>query len=612
MDLDQKARALPSSPGVYLFRNPEGAVIYVGKAKDLHARLRTYFLPESLANSKTGSLLREAAELESIVVDSEAEALALENSLIKRLQPRFNVLLRDDKTYPYIRLSRETYPRVYVTRRLDEPDSEYFGPFFPARLAYRLVHFVNKHFLVPSCRVDLSHFHPRPCLQFHLHRCLGPCVAGLTTPERYQQAVADARLFLAGRHSDLARELRQRRDEAAAALQFERAAGFRDLLTVLEDHQERQKMHVLSGQDADIAGFHREGARAALDLFHLRHGRVVDRREFFWEDLDQELDDPAILEQALKQIYLAQPYVPPRISVPAEFEDRELLAGVLAAQRGAAVEIVTPQRGAKKELLDLAARNARHSFQRRFRQQVADRWTEVATALGLALDPDAPRIECFDISHFQGAETVAAMVVWEAGRMRPAQYRKFRIRETVGVDDFRSMAEVVRRRYQRQLESGAQLPGLVLIDGGIGQLHAAQSTLGGLGLQRLPLAALAKREELIFIPGREAAPVQLPEDSPARRTLQMIRDEAHRFAITFHRLRRGKASLRSGLLEIPGVGAATVRQLLAGLGSLSAVQTATESDLAAVVAPARARSIWSHLHGTEVPEASPSLAPEKQ
>ncbi|MGH9518733.1 MAG: helix-hairpin-helix domain-containing protein, partial [Terriglobales bacterium] len=338
------------------------------------------------------------------------------------------------------------------------------------------------------------------------------------------------------------------------------------------------------------------------------HGRVVDRREFFWEDLDAEITDPAILEQALKQIYLSQPYVPPLISVPAEFEDRELLAVVLAAQRGAAVEIVTPQRGAKKELLELAARNARHSFQRRFRRHAPDHWAALAAALGLPLDPVAPRIECFDISHFQGAETVAAMVVWEAGRMRPAQYRKFRIRETVGVDDFLSMAEVVRRRYQRQLESGAPLPGLVLIDGGIGQLHAAQRALGDLGLGRLPLAALAKREELIFIPGREALPVQLPQDSPARQLLQMVRDEAHRFAITFHRQRRGKANLRSDLLEIPGIGPATVRRLLAGLGSLTAVQAASVAELTAVVAPARAQSIWSHFHSEPVP----LTAPEKQ
>lgn len=606
MDLEHKARALPSSPGVYLFKNPEGSVIYVGKAKDLHARLRTYFLPESLANSKTGSLLREAAELESIVVDSEAEALALENSLIKRLQPRFNVLLRDDKTYPYIRLSREAYPRVYVTRRLDEPDSEYFGPFFPARLAYRMVHFVNKHFLVPSCRVDLSHFHPRPCLQYHLHRCLGPCVEGLTTPARYAEAVADARLFLAGRHGDLARDLRQRRDAAAADLQFERAAGFRDLLSVLEDLQERQKMHALTGQDADIAGFHREGARAALDLFHLRHGRVVDRREYFWEDLDEDLSDSAILGQALKQIYLSQPYVPPHLSVPAEFEDRELLASV------AKVEIFTPQRGAKKELLDLAARNARHSFDRRFRRQAPDRWAQLAAALELPLDPANPRIECFDISHFQGAETVASLVVWEGGRMRPGQYRKFRIRDTAGVDDFASMAEVVRRRYQRLLEAGAPLPGLVLIDGGIGQLHAAQRVLAELGLDRLPLAALAKREELVYIPGREASPVALPETSPARQLLQMVRDEAHRFALTFHRLRRGKASLRSDLLQVPGVGPATVKRLLAHLGSLSAVQAASPAELAAVIAPTRAQSIWSHLHPAHNAEASPPAGPEKQ
>ncbi|HUX66556.1 MAG TPA: GIY-YIG nuclease family protein, partial [Terriglobales bacterium] len=510
MDLVEKSRRLPALPGVYQFKNAEGTVIYVGKAKDLRARVRTYFLAGQWENAKTGSLLREAVDIETIVVDTEAEALALENTLIKQYQPRFNVLLRDDKTYPYIRLSQETYPRVYVTRRLLPDGSEYFGPYFPAGFAYRLVHFIHKHFLVPSCRVDLTRFHPRPCLQFHIRRCLGPCVEGLTTVERYQQAVRDTRLFLSGRQAELARELRRRRDAAAGEERFEEAAGYRDLLTVLEQAQDRQKMHAVEGEDADIVGFHREGARAALNLFHLRHGRVVDRREHFWEDLP----DPPLAATAgrltsgtrgagalgpaptkaqrsaglgpggpqvgvstsgtrgagalgpaptedwlgalLKQIYLGQPYLPPRISVPEEFEDRELLQAALARQRGGAVEIATPQRGAKKALLELAAKNAQLSFARRFRSapadvQARDDWQALAAALGVELGAEPGRIECFDISHFQGAETVASMVVWEAGALRRGDYRKFRIRGVAGVDDFRSIQEVVRRRYQRRL-----------------------------------------------------------------------------------------------------------------------------------------------------------------
>ncbi|MGH9468127.1 MAG: excinuclease ABC subunit UvrC, partial [Terriglobales bacterium] len=296
MDLSTKARHLPTQPGVYLFKDPEGVIIYVGKAKDLRARVRTYFLAGSTENAKTGTLLREAADVETIVVDTEAEALALENTLIKQHQPRFNVLLRDDKTYPYIRLSHETYPRVYVTRRIERDGSQYFGPYFPAGFAYRLVHFVHKHFLVPSCRVDLTRSHPRPCLQFHIHRCLGPCVEGLTTVARYEQAVRDTRLFLSGRQPELAQDLRRRRDEAAAAERFEEAAGYRDLLSVLEDLHERQKMHAVEGHDADIVGFHREQARAALNVFHLRNGRVVDRREYFWETLpDPEAGDAELL-----------------------------------------------------------------------------------------------------------------------------------------------------------------------------------------------------------------------------------------------------------------------------------------------------------------------------
>ncbi|MGH9484113.1 MAG: excinuclease ABC subunit UvrC [Terriglobales bacterium] len=620
MDLSTKSRLLPAQPGVYLFKNAEGAIIYVGKAKDLRARVRTYFLAGSAENAKTGSLLREAADFETIVVDTEAEALALENTLIKQHQPRFNVLLRDDKTYPYIRLSREDYARVYVTRRVEPDGSEYFGPYFPAGFAYRLVHFIHKHFLVPSCRVDLTRFHPRPCLQFHIHRCLGPCVEGLTTPERYQQAVRDTRLFLSGRQPELARDLRRRRDQAAAAERFEEAAGYRDLLSVLDDMHERQKMHAVEGQDADIVGLYREGARAALHVFHLRHGRVVDRREFFWEALpDEDASEADLLGALLKQIYLQQPYLPPRIDAPVDFEDRAALEAVLARQRGGKMDIAVPQRGAKKEMLALAARNAKLSFGRRFRspsaeQHSAELWQGLADALRLELAPEPARVECFDISHFQGAETVASMVVWAAGAMRRGEYRRFRIREVEGVDDFRSMAEVVRRRYTRRLAEDAELPGLILIDGGIGQLHAAQKVLAELGLDSVPLASLAKREELVFIPGRETAPVRLDPQSAELRLLQMIRDEAHRFAITFHRERRGKANVRSELLAVPGIGPSTTRKLLRHFGSLSAIRSADVAELATILPAIRAQSLWAHFHepapaGPRL-DAVPSAAPE--
>ncbi|HEY7856101.1 MAG TPA: excinuclease ABC subunit UvrC [Terriglobales bacterium] len=588
MDLIEKSRQAPTQPGVYLFKSPEGAVIYVGKAKDLRARLRTYFMAGQVESAKTGSLLREAAEIETIVVDTEAEALALENSLIKRFTPRFNILLRDDKTYPYIRLTRETYPRVYVTRRLDKDGAEYYWPFFPAGFAYRLIHFIHKHFLVPSCRVDLTRFHPRPCLQFHIRRCLGPCVEGLTTTDQYAQAVSDVRLFLAGRQTDLARDLRRRRDAAASEENFEAAARYRDLLTVLDEIHERQKMHAVSGEDADIVGFHREGQRAALNIFHLRHGRVVDRREYFWEDLpDDAVAQADPIGALLKQIYLGQPYLPPRITVPSDFEDRELLAAALAKQRGGAVEIAIPQRGGKKEMIELAEKNAALAFARRFRALTPD----LAGALGLATP--VGRVECFDVSHFQGAETVASMVVWEPNRMKKSDYRKFKIKTVEGVDDFRSVAEAVSRRYSK-----AALPDLILIDGGIGQLHAARQALDELGFDQQPLASLAKREELVYVSGRDSAPLSLDRHSPELRLLQAIRDEAHRFAITFHRARRGKATLSSELLEIPGVGPATVRKLLQHFGSLAAVRAAEVRELATLLPQSRAESVWQRLHSS--------------
>lgn len=624
MDLLEKVRTLPTSAGVYLYKNAEDEVIYVGKARNLRSRVRSYFVESRVVDAKTGSLLREAVDLDYIVVDNEAEALALENNLIKEKKPRFNILLRDDKSYPYIRLSRERFPRVYVTRRLWKDGSEYFGPWFPAGLAYRLVRFVHKYFLVPSCRVDLTRFHPGPCLQFHIHRCLGPCVEGLTTEERYQQAVRDVRLFLSGRHGDLARSLRQRRDEASAAERFEEASSFHELLVTMEDMQERQKMAAAEGDDTDIVGYYREENRVAVNLFHMRRGRMVDRRELFWENLPEapEVDasaEPApdsavqsaveLLGSLLKQVYLGQRYTPPAILIPADFEDRETLAAVLQQQRGARVEILIPQRGVRKAMLDLAQKNARQSFEQRFRvlhpsrQAVLEGLQE---AFGLE---DAPkRIECFDISHFQGAETVASMVVWEDGKMKKSDYRRFRIQSVEGVDDFRSMHEVVTRRYRAVLDEKGALPSVVLVDGGLGQLHAAQKALESLGLGDQPLASIAKREEIIYVAGQEGEPVILDHHSPVLHVVQMIRDESHRFAITFHRQRREKQGLRSGLLEINGIGPASVRRLLTHFGSLSGVEQADCEQLQKVLSKRQAEAVWSHFRAKQTPNQVPVSA----
>jgi excinuclease ABC subunit C len=591
MDIREKVSRLPASPGVYLYKDAHGKVIYVGKAKSLRSRVRSYFSDERLADVKTDTLISEANDVDYILVDNEKEALALENNLIKQWKPRFNILLRDDKTYPYIKLTSERYPRVYVTRRLRKDGSSYYGPYFPGNLAHRLVHFIHRHFLVPSCKVDLTRYHPKPCLQFHIHRCLGPCVQGLTTDEIYTRAVRDVRLFLEGRHSDLANELRKRMQEASDQTRFEEAGGLRDLLVTVEEMEERQKMAAVSGNDTDIFACYAEPPLVAANLFHLRNGRIVDRREFFWED-QLSFDESTFFSALLKQIYLEQDYVPSTIHVPVDFEDREALEEVLSEKRNRRIEIHTPQRGQKKALLELAVTNAKHSFDARFRVlKPSSKAIQEALQETLTL-PEAPkRIECFDISHIQGTDKVASMVVWEDGRMKKSDYRKFIIRTVIGNDDFASIREVVTRRYARLQEENALMPGLVLIDGGLGQLHSAAEALESLGIINQPLASIAKREELIYVLGQENEPIALDRYSPILHLIQTIRDEAHRFAVTFHRTRRNAQSLTSELHKIPGVGEKTVQKLLKTFGSLQMVRQASEESLAGVIGLAAARRL---------------------
>ncbi len=605
MDLHEKIRQLPTSPGVYLYKNAAGEVIYIGKAKNLRARVRTYFLEGAAEDAKTGTLLREAADLDYIVVDNEGEALALENNLIKQKKPRFNILLRDDKTYPYIKLTAgECLPRVYVTRRLKKDGSQYFGPYFPANLAYRIVDLIHRNFKVPSCTVDLNRFHPRPCLQYYIGRCLGPCVKDLTTPEEYQEAVRDVRLFLEGRQTDLSRSLRQRMQDAAEREEFEAAARYRDLLSTVEDLHERQRIAAAEGNDADVFGYHFENAMLAVYVFHLRGGRIVDRREFFWEDLPQYavgaadgvFDPGEFFSALLKQIYIDQQYVPQAIYVPVDFEDRPALEEFLSGKRHGRVEIDVPQRGDKRSLIDLAAKNAKQSYEQRFRvMKPAAKAIQEALQEALALPEVPTRIECFDISHIQGAETVASMVVWEDGRMKKSDYRKFIIRSVDGVDDFASMREVIGRRYKRVLTEQQKMPSLVLIDGGIGQLHAAAQALDELGIINQPLASIAKREEIIYVHGQEGEPVVLDHHSPVLHLVQMIRDESHRFAITFHRKRRQMRDRSSELLAIPGVGERTSRRLVEHFGSVRAIKDADAAALSAVVTRAQAEAILKHF-----------------
>jgi excinuclease ABC subunit C len=636
MEPKEKAGLLPEKAGVYLFRDAAEQVIYVGKARLLRNRVRSYFLESRWMDAKTGSLAREIADLETIVVDNEREALALENQLIKRYKPKFNVMLRDDKTYPYIKFTAaEKYPRVYFTRRIKKDGSLYFGPYFPASLARRILHFVHKRFLVPSCTVDLTRTHPRPCLQYYIHRCLGPCVAGLTADERYAEAARDVRMLLEGRRHDLIKSLEERMTAAAEKELYEQAASYRDLLRTLEDIEERQRIAAAQGDDTDVLAYYAEPPLVAANLFHLRGGRVVDRREFYWEDLEQ-FEASEFVVSLLKQLYLDAEYLPKAIHVPEEFEDRELLEEMLSERAGHRVEILTPQRGAKRAVMDLVKSNAAHSFEQRFRvlkptsRAIGE---ALQNALNLAEEPE--RIECFDISHIQGSDTVASVVVWEKGRMKKSDYRKFIIRgmeigEFVGAekeeekarksgdlrsqgddgvrilpvyrqnDDFASMREVVTRRYRRVQEEKKAMPSLVLIDGGSGQLHAAADALEGLGIINQPLASIAKKEEILYVYGQEDEPVMLDRHSPVLHLIQQIRDETHRFAVAFHRLRRGKRQTRSALVEIPGVGAKTALKLLKEFGSVANVRRAGVERLSMVIPRKSAERVLAKLEEQEV------------
>ena len=595
MELKEKAAQLPTLPGVYLYKDGDGTVIYVGKAKNLRSRVRSYFNDDRLADAKTGTLISVARDLEYIQVDNEKEALALENNLIKKWKPRFNILLRDDKTYPYIKMTGEKYPRVYVTRRLRKDGSTYYGPYFPGNLAYRLVNFIHRSFKVPSCRIDFNRTHLQPCLQYHIHRCLGPCVVGLTSDETYAAAAKATRMFLEGRHGDLARELRAKIGEAAETLEFERAANLRDLLPTIEEMEQRQKMHAAEGDDTDILAYYAEAPLVAVNVFHLRNGKIVDRREFFWED-QHEFDPGELFSALLMQIYLDQQYVPKIIHIPVDFEDLDVMEELLSEKRGHKVEIHTPQRGQKKAMLSLVETNARNSFETRFRvMKPSAKAAQEAMQEALDLPEPPERIECFDISHIQGTDKVASMVVWEDGKMKKSDYRKFIIKTVEGNNDFASMAEVVTRRYSRLKEESGKMPSLILIDGGLGQLHAAAEALEAIGIVNQPLASIAKREEWIYVLGQEDEPIVLSRFSPVLHVVQQIRDEAHRFAVTFHRTRRNASRMTSELSNVPGIGSKTIEKLLREFGSLDRIKEANEGALSKSIGPVGAKKVMAYF-----------------
>jgi len=596
-NLRVKLENLPTSPGVYLYKDDKGKTIYVGKARSLRGRVRTYFQESRPFDVKTEKLISETADLEYIVTDNEVEALILESTLVKKTQPRYNVNLKDDKSFPYLKLTvNEPYPRIFITRRIKKDGALYFGPFLPASYARETLKLVNKYFKLRTCNLEIDGTLPRPCLDYQMKRCLGPCVQGLCTLEEYSRAVGDVKLLLSGKTDELVRQLHRRMNEAADNLYYEAAAMYRDWISMVREMSERQKM-ILEGQDdTDLFGYFQEGSRLALEVFAMRGGRVVGRREFYWEDL-LSFDPNEFFSSALKQYYLQDTFTPKEIFIPVDIEDAEVLEAWLTERKGSRVYLRSPKRGLKAGLLDLVMRNALMSFETRFRI-LKPRGEEVLKPLqdALGLDVLPRRVETFDISHVQGADTVASMVVCENGQMKKGDYRRFKVESVKGPDDFASMREVVHRRYESLLEEDeGKLPDLILIDGGKGQLSAAVAALDDLGLENQAVAAIAKKEEILFVKGREDHPIQLPKESPVLHLIQTMRDEAHRFAVTYHRRRREMRDLTSELDEIPGIGEVRKKVLLRAFGSLERVRQAKYEELSPYVGPRAATQILEYF-----------------
>jgi excinuclease ABC subunit C len=592
--LSEKLDTLPLRPGVYLFKDVDGNIIYVGKARVLRDRVRSYFQSSRPQELHKVRMVEAIADLDLVVTDTEMEALALENNLIKRHKPLYNVRLRDDKNHPYLKLTlAEEYPRLYVVRRPGEDGNVYGGPYIPASLGRKTAGLARRLFGIRSCKEALNGRRARPCLQYQIKRCLAPCVAEVCSLERYRQSCEDARLFLEGRTEEVTRRLRQQMEMSSAADRFEEAASLRDQVRALERLEAPQKITTTDLEERDLFGTHVEGDRAAVQVFSVRDGKVVAREGYLLERLTEP---EALLATTIQQFYAAGRYVPRELLVAESVGDQELLEAWLSERRGTLVKIRTPQRGEKVRLLELVVRNAQLAFDLEWkhpRRQSQEILRALQDVLDLEIEPH--RIECFDISNIQGSDIVASMVVFEDGLPRKSDYRKFRIKGVSGApDDFASMREVVGRRYKRLLEEGKDLPDLVLIDGGKGQLGAALSALEELGIGDQPVASLAKREELIFVPGREE-PIALPRHSPVLQLVQRVRDEAHRFAIGFHRKTRSARTLRSELDDIPGVGPAKRRLLLSRFGSVRGVRGASAAELVTVVGKTVAARVQAHF-----------------
>ncbi len=588
---------LPDSPGVYLFRGDKGKILYVGKARSLKKRIATYF-GAGVEDVKTSALLRSFRDIETIVTRTELEALLLENTLIKKHRPRYNICLRDDKTYPYIKITTgEAWPRALVTRRVLDDGHSYFGPFWGG-LARRIMRMITRHFQIRTCTIEIDGKLPRPCLYYDLHACLGPCVANLTSREAYAEAVADVILFLQGRNEELEARLEAKMLASSEQENFEMAGAYRDALRTVRDVAERQVVQSLRGENVDVFGFFESGRDVAVVVLVVRGGVLQDRRDFFFEK-SNEIDPVAFLEAFLPQFYDANPFLPTEVHLPVEISDPGLLEEFLAARRGAKVSVRVPQRGGAADRLRMAEVNARERHRIRFRRTGGDEAIaaeRLGRAIGLPIPPH--RIEAFDISHTQGTDSVASMVVFEDGRPRKSEYRLFNIasQELLEPDDFRSMAEAVERRYRRVQTTEGPWPDLVLVDGGRGQLQAALTALDRIAVE-LPVAGLAKKEEEIWIPDRPE-PIRLSRKDPALQLIQRARDEAHRFAISRHRRRRGKKMRQTSLTEIPGVGPARARLLLRRFGSVQGLRGADPGEIAAAVGPVTARAVAEFLRHT--------------
>jgi len=600
--LDEKLQEIPVSAGVYLYKDRAGKTIYIGKAKNLRSRVRSYFQARPF-DRKTDALVKQIADVEFIVTDNEVEALILEATLTKKHKPRYNVNLKDDKSYPHLKLTvNEPFPKVVITRRIQRDGALYFGPFLPASLARKTIDLINRTFQLRTCDIEIDGKAPRPCLEYHIKRCLGPCVKGLCTPAQYQEAVRDVRLLLEGRNKELADTLEERMAQASEEMRYEMAAKYRDLRKTVIKLSEQQKMATSPERDVDIFAYYREGPRLALQLFTMREGHIVGRREFFWEDLVVDEFDPAFFLSEVLAQYYSTDYVPKEIHVPVDFDDRELLERALSERKGRRVRIFDPQRGEKRDLIDLGEKNAKLAFEQRFRVLKPDMklvLEELQETLELPRFP--ARIESFDISHIQGAENVAGMVMCQNGKMNRSEYRKFRIRTVAGANDFASMREAVFRRYRRLLDEGKPLPDLIMIDGGKGQLNAAGDAMRELDLEAVPMVGVVKpplrhnEVAYLLVKGREHEPIYLDSHSLILRLLQMIRDETHRFAVTYHRKRRELRDFTSELTAIPGVGEKRKGRLLRHFGSIHRVASASVSELAPFVGNKTAQEIVEHF-----------------